>query len=99
MKAVYPVTMIKCDRDYSPYYINIPDFDFSFHAENIVDAMETARQNICKRIMKLNREGKVIPKSNSIIPTTYQSDIITLIDIDTDKYLNLPEKKRFKVMF
>ncbi len=85
MKAVYPVIMSKCNRDYYPYFIDIPDFNISLHAEDPYTGIQASRMRICDEIDELQRMDKHVPDSNYIIPTSYQADVITLIDINTDE--------------
>ncbi|AKP66819.1 hypothetical protein [Companilactobacillus ginsenosidimutans] len=88
MKAVYPIIMRNCKRNYYPYFIDIPDFDISLHAEDPYSGMQAARHRIVDEIDMLAENGKNIPRSNYIIPTSYQADIITLVDVDTNEFYN-----------
>lgn len=78
--------MTKCDRDYYPYYIDIPDFNCALHADDAFNGMRAARKRICAEIELLKRNGQNIPPSNFVIPTTHYADIITLVDVDTDEF-------------
>lgn len=100
MKAVYPITMIKSQRDYYPYYVDIPDFDCAIHAEDPVSGMQHARRRIQDEIDILDQDGKKIPPSNPELPTAPQADIVTLVDIDTEELeQESREKKRSSYLF
>lgn len=95
MKAVYPVIMTKCNRDYYPYYIDIPDFNCSLHAEDPYTGMRQARKKIYDQIKLLKETQQNIPSSNFIIPTNHYGDVITLVDIDTSEFEKEQKSRNF----
>lgn len=95
MKAVYPIVMTKCNRDYYPYYVDIPDFNCSIHAEDPYTGMCQARKKIYDQIQKLKKYELPIPPSNFTIPTNHYGDVITLIDIDTSEFEKQQKTRNF----
>lgn len=95
MKAVYPIVMTKCNREYYPYYIDIPDFNCLLHADDPYTGMKQARKKIYDQIKELKSYNQPIPPSNFVIPTNHYSDVITLIDIDTDEFEKEQKTRNF----
>lgn len=86
--------MIKCDRDYYPYFVDIPDFHCAIHSKDPFHAIQDSRKRIAEEIISRQNEGKDIPRSNHVIPTMNSADVVTLVDVDTEQFVNARKPNR-----
>lgn len=93
-RRAYPIVISKEDDGF--FYVEIPDFDIATQGENVVDAMEMARDAIGLMGIDLMDDGKLIPEPNSVKFDTKEGDIATLVDVDFVEYRKKVDNKAVK---
>lgn len=86
MKRVYPVVLSK---ENDGYFVSIPDFDTNTQGYDLANAIEMARDVIGLVGITLEEKGEQLPEPNSAtVKKEFESDIITLVDVDFSEYKN-----------
>ena len=93
-RRAYPIVISKEDDGF--FYVEIPDFDIATQGEDVVDAMEMARDAIGLMGIDLMDDGKLIPEHNSVKFDTKEGDIATLVDVDFVEYRKKVDNKAVK---
>lgn len=93
-RRAYPIVISKEDDGF--FYVEIPDFDIATQGEDVVDAMEMARDAIGLMGIDLMDDGKLIPEPNSVKFDTKEGDIATLVDVDFVEYRKKVDNKAVK---
>ncbi len=93
-RRAYPIVISKEDDGF--FYVEIPDFDIATQGEDVVDAMEMARDAIGLMGIDLMDDGKLIPEPNSVKFDTKERDIATLVDVDFVEYRKKVDNKAVK---
>ena len=93
-RRAYPIVISKEDDGF--FYVEIPDFDIATQGEDVVDAMEMARDAIGLMGIDLMDDGKLIPGRNSVKFDTKEGDIATLVDVDFVEYRKKVDNKAVK---
>ena len=93
-RRAYPIVISKEDDGF--FYVEIPDFDIATQGEDVVDAMEMARDAIGLMGIDLMDDGKLIPEPNSVKFDTKEVDISTLVDVDFFEYRKKLDNKAVK---
>ena len=86
MKVVYPVILSENPNDKVPFYVSIPDLNTQTQGEDIVNAIEMARDAINLMIVNMEDEGKTVPSPNSKEYELEDGDKIAYVDADPDMY-------------
>ncbi|MCM1329295.1 MAG: type II toxin-antitoxin system HicB family antitoxin [Ruminococcus sp.] len=94
MKACYPVILNKCD-DGSGYLVTIPDFDNNTFGKDVNEAIFMARDAVNLLCLTYEEEKWDLPAPSEIseIKTENESDIVTLVDADTDEYRRMLDNR------
>ena len=89
MKKVYPI-LIQEDKEENCYIVDIPDFEISTYGKDYLEAIEMARDAIGLACVTMEDKGIAIPEPTefSAVEKESESDIVTLVDIDSLKYRN-----------
>lgn len=91
MKNVYPVVLIPSKNG---YVVNVPDFDFMTQGENIVDAIDMARDAISLMGVQYQDEKKELPKPSAISDVQHkENEMVTLVDVDFSAYRKMLEHR------
>ena len=91
MKLVYPVVLSK---DGNFYMASIPDCEIDTQGDNIVDAIEMARDAIAMWTLCQLDANKELPTASSLKSITVEDgDTITLVDVDIEAYRRKHEKR------
>ena len=87
MKNVYPV-LIQEDKEENCYIVDIPDFDISTWGKTIAESIENARDAIGLTGITIEDEGNVLPIPSDLrdVKEENENDVITLVDVDFEKY-------------
>lgn len=93
-RRAYPIVISKEDDGF--FYVEIPDFDIATQGEDVVDAMEMARDAIGLMGIDLMDDGKLIPEPNSVKFDIKEGDIATLVDVDFVEYRKKVDNKAVK---
>ena len=93
-RRAYPIVISKEDDGF--FYVEIPDFDIATQGEDVVDAMEMARDAIGLMGIDLMDDGKLIPEPHSVKFDTKEGDIATLVDVDFVEYRKKVDNKAVK---
>lgn len=93
-RRAYPIVISKEDDGF--FYVEIPDFDIATQGEDVVDAMEMARDAIGLMGIDLMDDGKLIPEPNSVKFDKKEGDIATLVDVDFVEYRKKVDNKAVK---
>ena len=93
-RRAYPIVISKEDDGF--FYVEIPDFDIATQGEDVVDAMEMARDAIGLMGIDLMDDGKLIQEPNSVKFDTKEGDIVTLVDVDFVEYRKKVDNKAVK---
>jgi len=96
MKVIYPIIITKTDDKETPYFISIPDIDGMTQGKTIDDSIEMARDYIGLKVMNLQDSSEPVPASTYSFPQVEESDIVTLVDVDIDKYRKKHDTKLVK---
>lgn len=93
MKDVYPIII---SEEKGEYYVSIPDFDIATQGSSIAESIAMARDAIGIMGIDMEDEGKLLPKPNSVKKQTTESDIVTLVDVDFNKYRKRVDSRAVK---
>lgn len=93
-RKAYPIVM--SEEPDGLFFVSIPDFDTFTQGEDIVDAIEMARDAIGLLGIDLEDSGKALPEPNSIKFEANENDIITLVDVDFFEYRKKVDNKAVK---
>lgn len=86
MRKAYPIIISKVD-DTVPFSVYIPDFDAYTQGEDIADAINMARDLIGLTGLAMTEDfHQEIPLPRSVKFKLKETDTLTLVDIDFDKY-------------
>ena len=80
IKAVYPVLI---SNDLIVY---VPDLKINTEGENLLDAIEMARDAISLWVVDREDDNKEIPAPSKVVDKENPDDILTFVDVDTDSY-------------
>jgi len=84
MKLVYPVVFTMMDRGLLVY---VPNLDINTFGNNLLDAIEMARDAISLWCVCQEDNGVPLPTPSEISEVERkEGEIVTLVDIDTAKY-------------
>jgi predicted RNase H-like HicB family nuclease len=84
MKTAYPIVITKGKKF---LLASVPDCEIDTQGENIVDAIEMARDAISIWCVGEQDAGRTLPIPSELSAVTHDSrDIITLVDVDIDAY-------------
>jgi predicted RNase H-like HicB family nuclease len=84
MKTAYPVIISKGKRF---LIASIPDCEIDTQGENLIDAIDMARDAISIWCVCELDAGRSLPQPSDLSAVTYASgDIVTLVDVDIDAY-------------
>lgn len=85
MKKTYPIIMRKRESYIS---VHVPDFNISSQGKDYAEAMELARNAIGMLGVRILEGDGDLPKPREIDAVTkeFDSDIVTLVDIDFTEY-------------
>jgi predicted RNase H-like HicB family nuclease len=85
MKAAYPIVMSKGKEH---IVVFIPDFEINTQGIDYADAMEMARDAIGIMGIDMEDEKEPIPVPSALnaIKKEYETDIVTLVDVDFAEY-------------
>ena len=86
MKTAYPVIFRENKNDSIPYYVYVPDLDISTQGTDMSNAIEMARDVIQLEIVTLEDRKEPVPKPGSVKADVLKGDILSYVDIDSDKY-------------
>lgn len=90
MKSVYPVILTKAERG---YVVTVPDLDINTEGDNLVDAIEMARDAIGMYGICQQDLGKEIPEAKNLNPAHADDEILSIVDIDFEQYRRAQDMK------
>lgn len=96
MKVIYPIIIKKTDDKAVPYFVEIPVLNGMTQGTSIDNAIEMARDYIGLKVMDLQDEDQIVPKSEYHLPTAQRNDIVTLVDVDMTAYRKKHDNKTIK---
>jgi predicted RNase H-like HicB family nuclease len=95
-KVVYPVVISKTDdRDY-PYFVSIPVINGMTQGATIDEALDMAREYIGETAIDMLDDDEMLPDSVYELPKTTNGDIVTLVDVDVEKYIKSNDTRVIK---
>lgn len=95
MKAVYPAVFEL--NSSNTYTIEVPDLDIVLEVPEMFEAMEAAREAVGEMILYKEDQGKEIPKPSKAGDLDLEKgEFIVYIDIDSDRYRKLFEKRSMR---
>lgn len=84
MKKAYPIIL---EAVSDGYMVEVPDFRINTQGDDIVDAMEMARDAIGIVGIELEDEGRNLPEPSALESVKRsEEDIVTLVDVDFTEY-------------
>lgn len=92
-KEVYPVVLVKETHGYSVY---VPDYDLYTQGDNLLDAIEMARDAISLTGVDYLEDGNDIPKPCSKEFKAEDNQILTYVDVDYEEYKRKLDNKLVK---
>ena len=85
MKTAYPVVITKGDKY---LVVSVPDCNIDTQGENIVEAIEMARDAISLWCVGEEDAGRELPLPSELSEVDYNpNDTVTLVDVDVDAYI------------
>jgi predicted RNase H-like HicB family nuclease len=94
MKRVYPV-IFTTDGDW--IIVDVPDFDITTQGENLIDAIDMARDAINLMGVTFEDEGKPIPEPSDVHSVHLEENqICTLVDCDFNEYRKALDNRAVK---
>ncbi|WP_334341456.1 type II toxin-antitoxin system HicB family antitoxin [Companilactobacillus sp. HBUAS56275] len=96
MKIVYPIIISKTDDKNIPYFVKIPDIDGITQGKDVDDAIQMACDYIGLNIIDKQDNNLDVSKSNYVLPTSKDCNIVTLVDVDIDEYRRKNDFKTIK---
>ncbi len=87
MKNVYPI-LIQEDKEENCFIVDVPDFDISTWGKTITEAIENARDAIGLAGITIEDDGDELPIPSELkdVKEENDTDILTLVDVDFDRY-------------
>lgn len=80
MKAVYPVVFTKEETGYTVY---VPDFNINTQGDDMVEAIQMARDAISLTGIDMEDDGKPLPSPSPLESVHLnEGDIVSLVDVD-----------------
>ena len=95
VKRAYPVLITEDKTSPQPFLVYIPDFESNTAGKNLVEAIEMARNAISEEGIARQDLGLAIPEPNLTI-TPKSNEIMSLVDIDLDRYRRLTDSRTVK---
>lgn len=95
VKRAYPVIITEDKTSPQPFLVYIPDFESNTAGKNLVEAIEMARNAISEEGIARQDLGLAIPEPNLTI-TPKSNEIMSLVDIDLDRYRRLTDSRTVK---
>lgn len=84
MKTAYPVVISKGQKF---LIASVPDCEIDTQGENLVDAIEMARDAISIWCVGKQDEGRQLPRPSELSTVEHEpDDTVTLVDVDIDAY-------------
>lgn len=93
LKEVYPVVLKEETHGYSVY---VPDYDIYTQGNDLLDAIEMARDSISLTGVDYLEDGKNIPKPCSKEFKAEDNQILTYVDVDYEEYKRKLDNKLVK---
>ena len=93
LKEVYPVVLKEETQRYSVY---VPDYDIYTQGNDLLDAIEMARDAISLTGVDYLEDGKDIPKPCSKEFKAEENQILTYVDVDYEEYKRKLDNKLVK---
>lgn len=92
-KMAYPIILKKSGNG---FYVVIPDFDIGTQGQDVVEAMEMARDAIGLMGIDMQDDGEELPEPFCKKADVEEGDIQTLVDVDFDEYRKKVDNRAVK---
>lgn len=97
-KYLYPAVFTTAEE--GGYLVNFPDLDGCYtDGDDLMDAMEMAKDALCLCLYGMEQDGKCIPKASDISVIRYESgagSFVSLVSCDTIEYRKFFDNKAVK---
>jgi len=91
MKTAYPIVISKGKKF---LIVSVPDCEIDTQGENLVDAIEMARDAISIWCVCQQDEGRLLPEPSDLSTVANNpGDTVTLVDVDVDAYRRTLENR------
>jgi len=84
MTKVYPVVITPTAR--GNYVVYVPDLEINTQGKSLADALFMARDAICSWAMVEQDAGRPIPEPSAAEPARQDTDLVSWVDVDFEKY-------------
>jgi predicted RNase H-like HicB family nuclease len=96
MRKAYPIVISEV-KDVTPYSVYVPDFDAYTQGEDVAECINMARDLIGLSALSLKEDfNEPVPAPGSVKFKNKDSDILTLVDVDFEKYQREHDTRPFK---